>query len=741
MGQDRKHFDRAGDGAIAEALALAIARHERVDRRQAMKLCRLALQKDRFSVLHYFGVLEAQRGAYEQADRLIAHAVTADPASAEARLNHANVLSALGRHDEALSSVDRALALRPDYAQALNSRGAILLDLGRPEDALASLDQAEAVQPGYPEAINNRGNVLRELKRHEEALADYERAVHARPDFPDALSNRGIALLELRRPGDALESCDRALAVDPGHADAMLGRGTALRDLGRHREAVECYDRVLAVRPALAEARCNRGMVFQELGRFEEARDDYRRLIETEPRYDYAHGHLMHARLHCCDWAHYDEGVARLTGLVRSAGRAALPFEFLPVSASPADELKCATTYVADKYPAAPSPVWQGKAYGHGRIRVAYLSAYFHVHAMTRLMAGVFESHDKARFETTAISYGPDSSDEMRTRVRAAFDRFVDARGKSARETAQLLRELEIDIAVDVDGHTANARTAILAHRGAPIQVSYIGYPGTLGASYVDYILADRVVIPADHESCYAENVVCLPDCYQANDFRRPLPGSAPRRTDVGLPETGFVYCSFNNNYKISPGIFDAWMRILRQVDRSVLWLVEDNQAAGRNLRKEASRRGIAPERLIFAPRTGIVEHLARTRLAGLFLDTLPYGAHTTASDALWMGVPVLTCLGPTFAGRVAASLLSAAGLPELVTRDLGEYETLAVRLGRDDSMLREVVARLAANRASCPLFDTVRMTRHIEAAYVTMWERQRSGEPPAGFSVPAISG
>jgi protein O-GlcNAc transferase len=724
---------------VAETLARAIARYQGVDAGKAKRLSStvLASSSEKFAALHYFGVLEAQQGRYEEADCLIGEALAIDPRSAEACLNHGNVLSALDRPAEALASFERALVIRPNYAEALNSRGAVLIDLERAEEALASLNRALESRPGYVEAINNRGNALRALKRLDEAMAEYERALGLRPDHAEALINRGSVLLELRRQEEALASYDRALAVSPDHPDALLGRGTALRDLGRYREALESYDRTLAVAPTLAEARCNRGTVMQELRHYEEAAADFQRLVEIRPDYDYAWGHLLHARLHCCDWAGLQDGMTRVTALVRQGKRAALPFEFLPVSESASDEHQCARIYAADKYPPSADPVWRGERYGHDRIRIAYVSSYFHVHAMTRLMAGVFENHDKARFETIAISSGPDSPDEMTARIRPTFDRFIDVRGKSGYETARLMRDLEVDIAVEVDGYTADARTEILSHRPAPVQVSYIGYPGTLGADYVDYILADRVVIPPEDQQFYAEKVVYLPDCYQANDSSRPRAEGAPTRAEAGLPEEGFVYCSFNNNYKIAPRAFDSWMRILRRVEDSVLWLVADNAAAAGNLRREAARGGIAPERLVFAQRVSYAQHLARQRLANLFLDTLPYNAHTTGSDALWAGLPVLTCLGTTFAGRVAASLLQATGLPELVTRSPEEYEDLAVRLAGDRRLLDELTARLARNRSTCALFDTARMTRHIEAAYEIMFQRQQRGEPPAAFPVP----
>jgi protein O-GlcNAc transferase len=725
-----------------DALTRAIARHQGVGPGEAQRLGQAVLssETEQFNALHYFGVLEARRGAYEEADCLIGAALALNPSSAEASLNHGNVLSSLGRHEEALATLDRALALRADYAEALNSRGAVLLDLERPEEALVSLDRAEAVRPGYPEAINNLGNALRALKRPEDALSAYDRALRADPDFADALSNRGNTLLDLRRSDAALESYDRALAVNPTHPNALLGRGTALRDLGRYGGALESYDRALSVRPDLAEALSNRGMVMQELGRYEEAGADYRRVIEVQPDYDYARGHLLHARQHCCDWRDFESDVTRLIELVRNGKRAVLPFDFLAVSGSAADQLRCARIHAADKYPAAPRRAWSGERYDHERIRVAYLSADFHAHATSFLMAGLFEAHDRTRFETTAISFGPEIADEMRARLQGAFEGFVDARHMSGHETARLLRELEIDIAVDLKGYTAHGRAEILSHRAAPVQVSYLGYAGTLGADYVDYLLADRIVVPEEQQSCYSERVVYLPDSYQVNDSRRPVAGRAPTRAEAGLPERGFVYCSFNNNYKITPAIFDVWMRVLQRADGSVLWLLEDNAAAARNLRHEAERRGVAAARLVFAPRVRPEEHFARHRLANLFLDTLPYNAHTTASDALWACVPVLTCLGTAFPGRVAASLLGAVGLPELVTRSLEQYEELAVELAHEGGLIEDLAARLARNRAICPLFDTDRMRRHIEAAYVMMWERQRNGEPPAGFAVPAIS-
>jgi predicted O-linked N-acetylglucosamine transferase (SPINDLY family) len=327
----------------------------------------------------------------------------------------------------------------------------------------------------------------------------------------------------------------------------------------------------------------------------------------------------------------------------------------------------------------------------------------------------------------------------MRPRLETGVDRFIDIRNMNDSTAATMISDLEIDIAVDLKGFTRGERAGILAYRPAPIQVNYLGYPGTMGADFIDYIIADSIVIPMEDDRYYSERVVRLPDCYQVNDSKRLIADRTPTRAEVGLPEHAFVYCCFNGNFKITPTIFDVWMRILRRVDRSVLWLFQGSASAEQNLRREAELRGIEPERLVFAAKIPLDQHLARHRLADLFLDTLPYNAHTTASDALWAGLPVLTCIGRTFAGRVAASLLHSMNISELVTGNLEEYETRAVELGNDPARLRHLRERLAHNISVSPLFDTDRFRRNIEAAYATMWETYRRGEQPHGFAVKAF--
>ena len=663
-----------------------------------------------------------------------------DPEDETALLNRGTCQLRLNSPVEALRWYERALKVKPDYPDALNNRGNALLELKRPQEALASYDRALAAKPDYAEALNNRGNALLELGRAEDALASYDRALAIKADYAEALYNRGGVLLDLKRPGEALASYERALAIKLDYAEALNNRGNALLLLNRPEEALASFDRALATKPDYADALNNRGDALLDLGRHEELIESYKQLLSVRPDYDYARGYLLRAQMQCCEWAEYDESAAHISEDIRAGKRADTPFNFLAVSESAADQLRCSQIFIADKYPAAAQPVWRGERYRHDRIRVAYLSADLRNHAVAYLIAGLFEAHDRTRFDIAAISFGPDSNDEMRARLRAACNRFIDVRNKSDQEVALLLRELEIDIAVDLQGFTEHCRPGILAHRAAPVQVNYLGYPGTMGAHYIDYIIGDRCVIPLEHHPSYAEKVVYLPDCYQANDSKRKIAARTPARTELGLPEGGFVFCCFNNNHKINPRVFDVWARLLNEVQGSVLWLLEDNRTVVRNLRQEAERRGIASGRVIFAPRVKMEEHLARQRHADLFLDTLPYNAHVTASDALWVGLPVVTHMGNAFAGRVAASLLNAVGLPQLITSSWEDYEALALKLAVDRELLADIKAKLAQDRETCPLFNTDRFRRHIESAYITMWERGQRGEPPASFAVSGLS-
>lgn len=734
--------DNQQQPSLAAVLKQAMGLHQAGRLDDAEILYRQALNQDahHFDALYYLGMIKAQTGRYDAALELMDAAVKSDPRSARAYLGLGNIYAAAGRLESALESYDRALGIDKRLPEAWYSRGNALLACKRFSEAVASYDQALALAPDWPEALTNSGNALHDLKRYEDALRRYDRAIVLMPDIAMLHNNRGNLLRDMRRWGEALKSLDIALALEPRYIDAIINRGNVLQDLERFEAALAAFDLALSLEPDHLAALNNRANVLRDLRRHEEAAKTVARLLELAPAWDYAPGLLFQSLRHACDWRDYGHHLQRIVQQVRAGKKADFPFAFLAVSDSAADQQQCARTYAADRYPASSMPLWTGECYRHEKIRVAYLSADFHNHATAYLMAALFERHDRRQFEISAISFGPEAKDEMRVRLRAAFESFVDVRDKTDREVALMMRDLEIDIAVDLKGFTADSRVGIFAHRPAPVQVNYLGYPGTLGADYMDYILADRWVIPPEHQPCFTENVVYLPESYQVNDQDRVIAGRTLTRSEAGLPEAGFVFCCFNNNYKIIPETFEVWMRLLARVPGSVLWLLSSNPVATRNLRSEAGRRGIAPERLIFAPQTRVDEHLARHRLADLFLDTVPYNAHTTASDALWAGLPVLTLAGDAFAARVAASLLNAVGLPELITHSIGQYEELALRLAENATLLMDIRSRLARARTTCSLFDTDRFRRHIEAAYLTMWKRYQRGEPPTGFAVDPVS-
>ena len=503
----------------------------------------------------------------------------------------------------------------------------------------------------------------------------------------------------------------RETRLHPHSANAHNTLGVALVHQAKHEEALAAFLAALRIEPAHAEARRNA---------------------------DVARGQLAWHLISLCRWDEARPHIAALRAGVRDGTLAAAPFTMIAVSASPEEQRRCAEQYVRAQGLDRVAPVARGKPGRSARIRLAYVSGDFHEHATAKLAARLLELHDRSRFELLAISYGEDDGSPMRTRLKAAFDRFLDVRGASDRDAAQLIADGAAAIAIDLKGHTPSARQGILAARPAPLQVSYLGFPGTTGAPYLDYLIADATVVPPGEERFYSERIVRLPHSYQVNDATREIAPRAASRAQAGLADEDFVFCCFNHAYKITSEMFDLWMRLLKKIPRGRLWLLEDDAAASENLRVAARERGVDPARLAFAPRLPHAEHLARHRLADLCLDTLPCGAHTTASDALWAGLPVLTCAGTTFAGRVAASLLGALDLPELVTRSLEEYEALAVALASDRRRLDACRERLRRNRLEKPLFDTDRFRRALEAAYETMWEMHLRGEAPRAFSVAA---
>lgn len=625
-----------------------------------------------------------------------------------------------------------------DTARANFSEAARLHGQGRLEEAEALYRAVLAFDPTQRDCLHNLGLVRKARGDLAGALDLWRTSIAHHPGHPAANIAMGKVLGMLGRVGEALAAFDSALAVSPRDIDALNCRGNVLARMGRHAEALESYDHVVALQPTYALAVLNRANVLGALGRPEEAVAAYRAGLLLTPDNDEVKGAKLFQQLQICDWSDYRAGSDLIARRLGEGAPADLPFTLLAHCDDPAVQLAAANLHLKTRFPVAPQVLWRGEPYAHDRIRVAYVSADFRNHAVAHLIAGLFERHDRHRFEISGYALGPRVEDSKRDRIRAAFPVFHDVAQVGDLEVARMIRAAETDIVVDLNGFTAHCRPGIFAHRPAPIQINYLGHPGTMGRGIMDYILADRVVIPSGSEAFFGEQVIRLPHSYQVNDRDRAIAARTPSRAEAGLPQDGFVFACFNANYKLNPPVFDVWMRLLAKVPGSVLWLLEGKEPVGRNLRAEAQARGVDPGRLIFAPRAAPEDHLARHRLADLFLDTLPYNAHTTASDALWTGLPLVTCAGRGFAARVAASLLTAVGLPELITGSLEAYEALALDLAGNPGRLSAIKARLAANRETAPLFDTDLSRRHIEAAYATSWERQQRGEPPAAFDVPA---
>jgi predicted O-linked N-acetylglucosamine transferase (SPINDLY family) len=683
------------------------------------------------------GLALHRQGKLADAERCYGEVLQRQPDNFEALHLLGVIARQTRRPAEALASYDKAIALKPDHAVAHYNRGNALTDLKRPAEALASYDKAIALKPDVAEAHYNRGNALRDLNRPAEALASYDKAIALKPEVAEAHNNRGTVLTELKRRAEALASYDRAIALKPDVAEAHNNRGNALRDLNRHTEALVSYDKAIALKPDFAEAHNNRGNALRDLNRPAEALASYKKAIALKPDFEFLHGDLMYMQMTICDWRNFDTQLAQLVHKIEQAKKVSHPFAVLAATNSPELQRKAAEIYALAKYPLNIALPKIAKRQRRNKVRIAYVSGDFRQHAIAYSIVGLIEALDRDRFDVIGISLRSEDPSEIGQRMKRAFSKFIDVSGMSDQAVVRLMRELEVDIAIDVMGYISGSRTNIFAQRAAPVQVGHIGFPGTMGAEYIDYVIADRIVIPLEDFSFFSEKIVLMPDTYWATDQKLAIAQRKPTRSEAGLPNNAFVFCCFNNSYKITPAVFDCWMRILKRVDGSVLWLFEANATATSNLGNEALARGVSPERLVFAKRMPLSDHLARHCLADLFLDTLPYNAHTTTSDALWSGLPVLTCLGETFAGRVAASLLNATGLPDLVTTTLEAYEQLAIDLATHPEKLAAIKHKLAENRLTMSLFDTQLFTKRIEAAYSAMYERYQAGLPPDHIVIP----
>lgn len=720
---------------------------------------------------YQLGVTAHQRGDLAAAAVAFERAVALNPMEAAHFYAAATMLRASGRPAEAIQRFGGALALNPGDAGALIGLGHSLAGVGRADDAARAYRRASSAQPAQADARTNLVRYLQGQGRLAEAVEILRAATHGPFGALDDFFNLAIVLSQLGRRDDAVDCLRRAirrhpdsaaamvrlanlhltefevrqaeawaaLAVDlaPDDADAWDAWGRAYERMGRHADAAPRFKRAIALRPGLAHPYFNLGMMLEQTGRMREVPEPYDRSVRLNP--DLLIGYEKLAfKFAQCVWRDYDEDVARCLDVVRRRGDKVLPLAFLYIPSTPADQFLCAKRALdASVPPSARRSAFALARQPKDRLTVGYVSGDLRAHAVAFLIAEMFELHDRERFRVLGYCAGPDRGDQpMRRRLSAAFDEMTVIRDMDAMTAARRIHQDGVDILVDLSGHTRYSRHDVFALRPAPVQVNYLGYPGTVGADFIDYILTDVTVTPLEEQPWFAERLARLPHCYQANDRKRTPPGPIPSRADCGLPEDAFVFCCFNNTAKFSPHVFDSWMRMLKAVPGSVLWVLAPEPWVLENLRRETATRGVDPARLVFAPRADQAHHLARMALADLFVDTPYYNAHTTGSDALWVGLPLLTVMGDSFPGRVGASLLKAVGLPELIAGSLAEYEAMAVALARDPARLAALRARLIANRDASPLFDTPRFTRHVERAYEIMWTTWLAAEPPRPFTV-----
>lgn len=642
--------------------------------------------------LHILGLIKISQSDYRLAADYLAKAARIHPNDSSIQYNLAKALSDSGNDKDALAHHKKAVALASNNPEAWLNYGKTASNLGHYEDALGFYDNALRLKPAYAEALLNKGATLKELKRYEEAISFAEQALLINPDLAEAWSNKGVALKALERFDEAIASYDKALDLKPNYAEAWSNKGLALHELKCFDGAIVHFDKALSLKSDI----------------------------------DWVPGNLLHAKMRICDWNGIKDLSEKISKKVDEGKKVSQPFPLLALSDDALIHKRCSEIFTKAKYPSNSALGFIRKSSKKEKIRIAYFSPDFRNHPVSFLTSELFEVHDRTKFEVFAFSLQNTLiGDETNSRLRKGFDKFIDVDDMSDREIAQLARELEIDIAIDLAGPTQHARTGIFSYRAAPIQVNWLGYPGTIGADFIDYIVADKTIVPASHQQFYSEKIVYLPNTYIVDDSKRIPSDRVFTREECGLPPNAFVFCCFNNDYKFNPRVLDSWARILLSVNNGVIWISDNNECFRVNIAAEFQSRGIDLGRIIFAQRVErMADHLSRYALADLFLDTSPYNAHTTALDSLKAGIPVVTLMGQSFASRVAASLLNAIDLPELILNTQEEYEALVIELATTTQKLSDIKFKLANNRLTAPIFDTPLFARNLEVAYIQMMER-----------------
>ena len=698
-------------------LALALKRKGLLDEAIVCLEKAVALKPDYAAAHNNIAAVLKDKKDYEGAIKSVKTALKYKPDYPEALLNLGNIIYARKHFDEAIKCYQMALKFRPNYIEALNNLALLYKETGALDDAVKWFEIALEQAPDYIPAYLNLSNTYQQMGHLGKALEYCHAALEINPDFPEVYIGLGSIY---RRKGiaDQARICfEKALEINPNMAEAYNNLGVGYKQENQNLEAAKCYKKALEINPDLVGAYNNLGTLFMDEKKLLEARNSFRNAMRIEPSNAVAAIKLLQIAQFICDW---DEcKTLEEYNPILGIETAAVPgFIMLQAEDNPARQLERSKIWVKSEYKISPQPLLATPSKGEGkRIKIGYFGADFHDHATLFLMSGLLRCHDLSRFEIHIFSYGHHKTGEQREIIKKQVAGFYDIHGMANQQVIELARSKNIDIAVDLKGYTKYSRSELFAYRLAPIQINYLGYPSTMGADFIDYIVADEVIIPEQLKQYYSEKIIYLPGSYQPNDNQREIANRGMRRSDYGLPEEGFVMACMNQTYKITDFEYDIWMRVLREVEGSVLWLLKCNKEAEANLRKEAEKRGVSASRIIFAGAIKQSLHLERLKLADLFVDTFRVNAHTTASDALWAGLPVITKIGQQFAARVAASLLYAVDMPELVAQTDEEYEALIMKFATDKQQLNQLKEKLQANRLTTALFDTEGYTRNFEKA------------------------
>jgi len=727
----------ADDVEAIQGLAALCHRRGRSDEALALFRQAITLDPDSRVADQQLGRLLEHRGDPEGAAICYRRAARLRPVDAAAQADLARTLAAQGMGAEAIAHYRRAVSLAPGDAGSHIALGNALLSGGAAADASASYQRALAINPESADAHNNLGEALRRMGRVSEAAAACERALVLTPELAEAHNNLGNALREQGRLEQGISHYEQALHLKPDWPEVHNNLAIALQERGRAELAIRHYQRALSLNPGLAEVHQNLGSTLAQSGLTVDALAAFRRALALKPDYPEALVQVAHLNAELCDWSNREAEAAQVLNLMRHRPGLVPPFNLQAQASTPAEQLLCAQQWskgiARGQFPA----FTHDRSNSSGKIRLGYLSPDFREHPVAYAIAETIERHDRTRFEVLGYSYGPDDRSTLRRRFETAFDRFVDLHAAGNDEAARQINSDGVHVLIDLNGYTRLGRPRILVSRPAPVQVGFLGFLGTMGAEFIDYIVADPFIAPSSQQAFYSEKLVHLAGGWWPAEIHCEIAGEARQRAAYGLPEDAFVFCCFNTSYKITPPIFDIWMRLLRANPRSVLWLGHADNAVQNNLRREAAQRDIGAERLVFAPREPMADYLARHQHADLFLDTLPYNGVGTAYHALLAGLPVLTCARETFASRTAGSMLLAAGFPELVTHSIEEYERQALQLARESGLLTGIRRRLVQARPRAAIFDRERAVRDLETAFAGMWENWLSGNAPKAFPAP----